>query len=45
VNICVLQNEQALGNYEKLGGFHLQVKVMDAILSRIRGESDGFVKS
>jgi pyrroline-5-carboxylate reductase len=34
-------NEQALANFERLGGLEGQTKVMDAILSRIRGESDG----
>jgi pyrroline-5-carboxylate reductase len=38
-------NEQALANYERLGGPAGQVQVMDAILSRIRGESDGFVET
>ncbi|CAJ1953886.1 unnamed protein product [Cylindrotheca closterium] len=36
-------NEQALRNMEQLGGMETQTKVMDAILSRIRGESDGSV--
>jgi pyrroline-5-carboxylate reductase len=34
-------NAQALANLEKQGGLDAQTKVMDAILSRIRGESDG----
>jgi len=34
-------NEQALRNMEQLGGLDTQTKVMGAILSRIRGESDG----
>ena len=34
-------NEQALRNYEVLGGMEDQRKVMRAIVSRIRGESDG----
>lgn len=38
-------NEQALVNYERLGGPQGQEKVMDAILSRIRGGSDGFVET
>mmetsp|Transcript_18802 Transcript_18802/g.33161 ORF Transcript_18802/g.33161 Transcript_18802/m.33161 type:complete len:115 (+) Transcript_18802:1-345(+) len=37
-------NEQALANFERLGGFDVQTKVMDAIVSRIRGESDGSVE-
>jgi len=39
-------NEQALGNYgDILGGFaDLQEPVMDAILSRIRGETDGSIE-
>jgi hypothetical protein len=37
-------NEQALANYVTLGGLKGQIQIMDAILSRIRGESDGFVK-
>eukprot|EP00980_Cylindrotheca_fusiformis_P015913 scaffold4658_cov118-Cylindrotheca_fusiformis.AAC.19 len=36
-------NEQSLRNMEKLGGLDVQTKVMDAILSRLRGESDGSV--
>lgn len=36
-------NEQALANIIQLGGLEGQNKVMDAILSRIRGESDGSV--
>jgi pyrroline-5-carboxylate reductase len=36
-------NAQSLENMEKLGGLEMQTKVMDAILSRIRGESDGSV--
>ena len=36
-------NAQALANLEQLGGLDAQTKVMDAILSRIRGESDGSV--
>ncbi|KAL3939156.1 MAG: hypothetical protein SGBAC_006064 [Bacillariaceae sp.] len=38
-------NEQALRNMEQMGGMETQTKVMDAILSRIRGESDGSVSS
>ena len=34
-------NEQALANLDKLGGLDAQVQVMDAILSRLRGETDG----
>jgi pyrroline-5-carboxylate reductase len=36
-------NEQALANLDKSGGLEAQTKVMDATLSRIRGESDGSV--
>ena len=36
-------NEQALANYVKLGGPGGQSEVMNAIVSRIRGESDGSV--
>ena len=36
-------NEQALRNLELLGGLETYDKVMDAILSRINGESDGSV--
>ena len=36
-------NEQSLANLEQLGGLEVQTKVMDAILSRIRGETDGSV--
>ncbi|KAG7344534.1 pyrroline-5-carboxylate reductase [Nitzschia inconspicua] len=36
-------NEQALANYERLGGPDGQFQIMDAILSRIRGQSDGSV--
>jgi pyrroline-5-carboxylate reductase len=36
-------NEQALANYVKLGGPEGQAKIMNAIVSRIRGESDGSV--
>ena len=38
-------NEQALGNLDTLGGLAIQTQVMDAILARIRGESDGSVLS
>lgn len=34
-------NQQALGNLEKLGGLDAYDNVMDAILARIKGESDG----
>merc|ERR1711971_245442 len=35
-------NEQALQNYDKLGGLdEIQQKVMDSIVNRIRGVSDG----
>lgn len=37
-------NEQALKNLEKLGGFDIQEKMMDAILSRLNGETDGSLK-
>lgn len=36
-------NEQALRNLESLGGLDAYDKVMDAILSRINGDSDGSV--
>jgi len=36
-------NEQALRNLESLGGLEAYDKVMDAILSRIAGDSDGSV--
>lgn len=36
-------NEQALHNLDQLGGLQAHDQVMDAILSRIRGESDGSV--
>jgi pyrroline-5-carboxylate reductase len=36
-------NEQALSNFVTLGGVQGQRQVMDAILSRIRGQSDGSV--
>lgn len=36
-------NEQSLANLEQLGGLEVQNQVMDAILSRIRGETDGSV--
>lgn len=36
-------NEQALVNLDTLGGLQAQRDVMDAILARIRGKSDGFV--
>jgi hypothetical protein len=36
-------NEQALANLDALGGLEAQTQVMDATLSRIRGESDGSV--
>jgi pyrroline-5-carboxylate reductase len=38
-------NAQALDNLDKAGGLEAQRKVMDAILSRIRGDSDGSVPS
>lgn len=38
-------NEQALRNMDQLGGLEIQTKVMDAILARIRGESDGSISS
>jgi len=38
-------NEQALRNLEILGGLEAYDKVMDDILSRITGKSDGSVKS
>jgi pyrroline-5-carboxylate reductase len=34
-------NEQGLANLELLGGLEAQRRVMDATLSRIRGETDG----
>lgn len=34
-------NEQGLANFELLGGLEAQRRVMDATLSRIRGETDG----
>lgn len=34
-------NEQGLANFVKLGGLEAQSKCMDAILSRLNGESDG----
>lgn len=36
-------NEQALSNLDQLGGLEAQRRVMDATLSRIRGESDGSI--
>ena len=36
-------NAQALTNLDKLGALDAQRKMMDSILSRIRGESDGSV--
>ena len=36
-------NEQALGNLDKLGGLKSHNQVMEALLSRIRGDSDGAV--
>lgn len=36
-------NEQALRNLESLGGLKAYGTTMDAILSRINGESDGYV--
>lgn len=36
-------NEQALANFNKLGGAEGQRRIMDAILSRIQGNSDGSV--
>jgi pyrroline-5-carboxylate reductase len=36
-------NEQSLGNMVQLGGMDIQDSVMDAIYSRIRGDSDGSV--
>jgi pyrroline-5-carboxylate reductase len=36
-------NEQALANLDKLGGLKAQTQVMDATVSRIRGETDGSV--
>ena len=36
-------NEQALANLDQLGGLDAQRRVMDATLSRIRGETDGFI--
>jgi pyrroline-5-carboxylate reductase len=36
-------NAQALDNLDKLGGLEAQQKIMDKILERIRGDSDGFI--
>lgn len=36
-------NEQALSNLDQLGGLEAQSRVMDATLSRIRGETDGTI--
>lgn len=36
-------NEQALANLEQLGGLEAQRRVMDATVSRIRGETDGSI--
>ena len=36
-------NEQALKNLKKLGGFETQGKMMDAILSRLNGDTDGSI--
>lgn len=36
-------NEQALSNLDQLGGLEAQRRVMDATLSRIRGETDGSI--
>ena len=36
-------NEQALANLDLLGGLEAQRKIMDATLSRLRGESDGSI--
>eukprot|EP00339_Tiarina_fusa_P001858 CAMPEP_0117011698 /NCGR_PEP_ID=MMETSP0472-20121206/10009_1 /TAXON_ID=693140 ORGANISM="Tiarina fusus, Strain LIS" /NCGR_SAMPLE_ID=MMETSP0472 /ASSEMBLY_ACC=CAM_ASM_000603 /LENGTH=307 /DNA_ID=CAMNT_0004714589 /DNA_START=95 /DNA_END=1018 /DNA_ORIENTATION=+ len=37
-------NEQALGNLDQLGGLAAQDKILDAVVSRIRGESDGSIQ-
>ena len=34
---------QALNNLKNLGGYDAYDKVMDAILSRLNGESDGYI--
>ena len=34
-------NEQALANLDELGGLAMQDRIMEAVVSRIRGESDG----
>jgi pyrroline-5-carboxylate reductase len=36
-------NAQALDNLETLGGLDAQQKIMDKILERIRGDSDGSI--
>lgn len=36
-------NEQALSNLDQLGGLEAQRRVMDATLSRLRGETDGSI--
>jgi pyrroline-5-carboxylate reductase len=36
-------NEQALHNLDKLQGLDAQRRIMDALLARLRGESDGFI--
>ena len=38
-------NEQALKNLDKLGGLSSFDQIMDAVVSRIRGESDGSIST
>lgn len=38
-------NEQALSNLDELGGLEMLDRIMEAVVSRIRGESDGSVPS